>query len=71
MQRRTQLWRLFVGVIKDRRERAVLSDEFRRRLLAYTGHTVEVVAWVATQGRIVGILRGGHASALFDSGFVI
>ena len=70
-KRLLQLWRLFIGVIKNSFNILVLRDQLRRRFFTHTRYAIEVVAWVAAQCRIVGILFGRHAGSLQDSGFVI
>ena len=70
-QRLLQLRRLFIGMIKNSFNVLILHDQLRRSFFAHTRNTVKIVARVATQCRIVGILFGRHASSLQDSGFVI
>ena len=71
MQRVLQLWSLLIGRIENGFKISVLIDEFCSRLFAYTWHAFQVVAWVAAQCCIVGILRRSDACSLKDSGFVI
>ncbi len=63
-------WQL-VEVLQDRFERAVGGHELRGGLLADAGHTGQVVARVAAQRRVFGVLHRCDAGALEDAGFVV
>ena len=65
------LRRQVVEVLEDPFEVAVGGDELRRGLLADAGHAGQVVARVAAQRRVVGVLRGRDAGALDDPGLVV
>ena len=56
---------------RDPFERPVGGDELGRRLLADAGDAGQVVARVAAQRRVLGVLRGRHAGALEDPGLVV
>ena len=60
-----------VEVREDPLEVAVGGDELRRRLLADAGHARQVVARVAAERGVLGVLAGGDPGALGDAGFVV
>ena len=65
------LGRQLVEVLEDPFEVAVGGDQLRRRLLADARDAREVVARVAAQRGVLGVLPGGDAGALDDAGFVV
>ena len=67
----TQFRRLFVDVGENAVETAVGGDELRGRLLAHPGDAGEVVAGVATHGRVIDVLRGRDTRALENASLVV
>ena len=70
-QRAAQLRGQLVEVGEDPVEPAVGRDQLGRGLLADSGHTGQVVAGIATQGGVLGVLRRGDAGPLEDPGLVV
>ena len=65
------LRRQLIEVVEDVLERSVGADELRSRLLADARHARQIVARVAAQRGVLGILRGGDAAPLEDARLVV
>jgi hypothetical protein len=65
------LRRQLVEMVEDALQRAIGADELRGGLLADPWHAGQVVAGVAAQRGVLGVLRRGHAAAFEDAGLVV
>ena len=66
-----QLGRQLVQRCEDPVEPSPVVDQLRRGLLPHSGHSGQVVAGVAPQGRVLHVAGGPHAGALQNAGLVV